>query len=472
MRRSFILIGITEFGARTAITAVLMQYAPYFMQFFLIPGLPSATQTFIARALAWTIIMVAQFIGAFSYPIGGSLGDRTKTKYGKYRPFFLLGIPCGIALVFAGFPAFLQLIFAGNVPISFIFLLIMVIIFFVTWRLTLPNFMSYYTYCIDESEKRELSGVLNIADVGSILVAFMIPMVFDQVPFEIFSYIFAAMVLIPYLLLFFLGPDEPTECLERTGEPSLIKSIKQVVNKRYLRLFVLSAFCFNFGYSMFSTFIIDYLKTFSLAVFDLLLALGALMLVIGVFVIIFLRLTKNKSHLKTFRVSLLFISCVFPLLLILGPVNLGIPRMYLFFVALIVILMGMISFLLYSYVIIIDLSNIHPEIKSSFMGVYNFFAVLAQPVATLIYIFLGIFNTFPVFPLWLNLYPIMDIGGTTIIAYTYVFGYCLVGIVGSFGFLGSYLILRRLDYAEPETEVKGGKKSAEKNEKLESSPST
>ena len=57
-----------------------------------------------ATALLW-MMPIVRLIGAFDDPIMGLIADRTKTRWGKFRPYLLWGaIPYGICgyLVFAG----------------------------------------------------------------------------------------------------------------------------------------------------------------------------------------------------------------------------------------------------------------------------------------------------------------------------------------------------------------------------------
>ncbi len=73
MNKNFMLIGFTNFAIKTAITLVLMQFINYYFNFFPL------------QAIAFGIVATGQFVGALAYPIGGYLGDRTQTRFGKYK---------------------------------------------------------------------------------------------------------------------------------------------------------------------------------------------------------------------------------------------------------------------------------------------------------------------------------------------------------------------------------------------------
>jgi len=45
----------------------------------------------ISAAAAGTMFLVTKIVDAFTDPIMGGIADRTKSKWGKYRPYLLLG---------------------------------------------------------------------------------------------------------------------------------------------------------------------------------------------------------------------------------------------------------------------------------------------------------------------------------------------------------------------------------------------
>ena len=46
----------------------------------------------IPAAVAGTLLVVSRTIDAFSDPVIGAMADRTKTRFGKFRPYLLWGI--------------------------------------------------------------------------------------------------------------------------------------------------------------------------------------------------------------------------------------------------------------------------------------------------------------------------------------------------------------------------------------------
>ncbi|MEI0702360.1 MFS transporter [Brachyspira intermedia] len=54
----------------------------------------------ISPAVTGTIFMVTRIIDAITDPLMGMISDRTKTKYGKYRPYLIIFAPLlGLCLV-------------------------------------------------------------------------------------------------------------------------------------------------------------------------------------------------------------------------------------------------------------------------------------------------------------------------------------------------------------------------------------
>ena len=57
----------------------------------------------ISAAAAGTMLLVTKVIDAFTDPVMGAVADRTNTRFGKFRPYLLLG---GLPLAGAGVLAF------------------------------------------------------------------------------------------------------------------------------------------------------------------------------------------------------------------------------------------------------------------------------------------------------------------------------------------------------------------------------
>ena len=59
----------------------------------------------ISSYVVATLMLISRFIDAFTDPIMGMLGDNTRSKMGKYRPWIIFGAPVLGVLIFLLFTA-------------------------------------------------------------------------------------------------------------------------------------------------------------------------------------------------------------------------------------------------------------------------------------------------------------------------------------------------------------------------------
>lgn len=410
MNKNFILIGFTDFCTRTAITLVLLQYANYYFNFFPL------------QAIAFGIVATGQFVGALAYPIGGYLGDKIETRFGKYKPFFLLSIPCAIFLILASFPWFIQPLFAGNVVGIFIFLIISVILFFFTWRISYPNFVSYFTCTSDDDERLQLSFTLNIADILSIVISLMAPLIL-YIWFEFYGIIFAILTILSSLLLFFYGKEEPKNIECADPAPSMFKSFSNVMKVHNYKIYIYASFFANLGYGCLTALLVPYLESFNLGITDYLITFPILITIVGLYIILFMKFFE-KNDLNRLRFSLLVGGIGFPTLLILGI------NFYGALITFAMLLCGAVGFLIYLYTTQMRLGEQNKEMQSSYFGLLSFMTVLSPAISTYLIMGLSFLNIYSI-GIWIN-----------------NLGYCLAGIIGGIGFILSWILLKYIEDVE------------------------
>lgn len=404
------LIGLTDFSIRVAIVLVLMQYANYYFNFFPL------------QLIAFGIVGTGQLVGALAYPIGGYLGDRTQTRFGKYKPFFLLSIPCAIFLILASFPWFLQPIFAGNIVGIFIFLIITVVLFFFTWRISYPNFVSYFTCTSSDEERLNLSLTLNMCDIMAMVIALIAPLILN-IWFEWYGIIFALLMVVAYLLLFFFGKDEPKDIERVEAAEGMFKSFSNVMEIHDYKVYIWTSFFANLGYGMLTALVVPYLASFDLGTMDYLIAFPVLIVIVGTYLVLFMKFFK-KNDLTRLRFSLLIGGFGFPTLLLLGI------NFYGAIISFGIVLCGAVGFLIYLYTTQMKLGEQNKEMQSSFFGILAFMTVLSPAMSTYIIMGLSLLNIYSI-GIWVN-----------------NLGFCLAGVIGGIGFLIGWYMLKHMENVE------------------------
>ncbi|MHA1798616.1 MAG: MFS transporter [Candidatus Helarchaeota archaeon] len=403
MKKHFLLIALTDFSIRAPITLVLLQFIDYYSNFF--------TQVIFA----FLLLVIGQIVGAIAYPVGGWLGDRAKkTKYGRFKPFFIISIPVAITLILASIP--LQGLEIG----LFIFYCIFLVGFFFLWRIIYPNFVSYYTSITTEDERLELAFLLNIADILAIVVGLALPLVLP-ISLDYFSYALAIFMACSCLLLYKFGKSEPEDVHEVIGTGNIIESMKKVFNIKNYKTFIIHTFFAYLAYGTLYSWTILYLDSFNLTNLDYMIFFPVLFGIIGVVIILIIKFYK-KNHLDRLIISGLISGISFPFLLIFGTTVVGMV------IAMAFVLTGLILWLIYWYTIQMKLGEQNKEVQTSFFGVNAFISVLAPPISTLI---VGLFIQF------LNPINFWIWNGN--------FGYCFTGVYGGIAFLMSWFTAKKIE---------------------------
>ncbi len=111
---------------------------------------------------------------AVNDPLLGLWSDRTKTKWGRRVPFIAAGfIPLSLMMVFLWTPPF------GNAELSFIYFLIMIMLFDFLFTMTSLNLTSLFPEMwLEEKERNSANNVRSMFTVVGLIVAFIVPTIF------------------------------------------------------------------------------------------------------------------------------------------------------------------------------------------------------------------------------------------------------------------------------------------------------
>lgn len=168
----------------------------------------------IAAAAAGTIMLIAKIIDAFTDLFMGYVVDRTKSKYGKARPWFLwMSIPFAISIVVL----FLIPADAGN-GVKFAYGLVSNVaataIVYTAVAIPYGCFMAFVTKSTDERSKMGITRALFGYVVGMIIAIGLIPITNllggDQAAWIIFSVILAVVSLVSLILTFLSNKEQNT----------------------------------------------------------------------------------------------------------------------------------------------------------------------------------------------------------------------------------------------------------------------
>ena len=190
--------------------------------------------------LAW-MFLAARLFDAFNDPIMGSIVDKTKTKWGKMRPYLLYApIPIGI------FTVLLFTTFSTNPKIQFVISTIIYLCWGISYTIVDVPYWGLSSAMTKDGDQRNtlLTVARLICTIGSGLVSIVIPAVTDAIDpsaYKIAYLIIAICAVLVALPTFFVGFKTTTERYydEDAKKTSLGKSLNLLFKNKPLLLLIL-----------------------------------------------------------------------------------------------------------------------------------------------------------------------------------------------------------------------------------------
>ncbi|MHA1132081.1 MAG: MFS transporter, partial [Candidatus Helarchaeota archaeon] len=184
-----------------------------------------------ANTLAFLTITISFTGGAITYLFAGYLSDRTNTRWGKRRPFFLMVIPSGIAYIFLGFN-----ISVFSIGGMFVFLSVMATTYAVLYRLEYCAYWSLYMDLTSPEERITTSITFNLFGTFGTLGALILFPVFEKIfptNYSLITLIFGLIFIGTVLFAFFFGPREDlTKLGEKSDLDNLLTTLKETTADR------------------------------------------------------------------------------------------------------------------------------------------------------------------------------------------------------------------------------------------------
>jgi len=259
-------------------------------------------------------------------PMMGALSDRTKTRFGRRKPYIILSlVPMCLIVLFIFTPPL------GSVPLSFIYLIIMVILFDISYTTYDLNYASLFPEMFkDLTERSKANAIKQIFTVLGLIVASVIPPFLigklDE-PTNISNYSSAAIIMMivifgGIILLIFFGIKEKKEfSKDYKTAPSFLKSLKMSIRNKSFRYFIVANLAYWYVIGMLPM-IVPLYGSFVLHIPEeesmlLGLLLGFTFISAAIFMVLWrfiaLKIGMKKGYMLSFAV---FIATLFPLTLI------------------------------------------------------------------------------------------------------------------------------------------------------------
>lgn len=199
-----------------------------------------------------TIIAVARIWDAINDPIMGTIIDNTRSKYGKFKPWIIIGaLTSGVVF----YLLFQDLGFAGTS-----FIIVFTILYFLSDLTFTMNDIAYWSmypsFTADPKERESIGALARIfASIGMFIAIAFVPIIYQNAsvgPTKSFSYIALVVVLLyiisqVVLVIFVKQPKNKIADVE-SKKTRLIDMVKIIFKNDQLVVIIVAIFLFNCGY--------------------------------------------------------------------------------------------------------------------------------------------------------------------------------------------------------------------------------
>ena len=174
------------------------------------------------------VIFIYTFVDAIDNPVYGFLSDRTRTKWGRRRPWLLIGTPLLVLffILFYNVPVFIQ----TEKGMLFIYMLLMYILTGTLDSLVNANYGALFPELFKgDDERAKVNGFRQICQLFAMAISIALtPMITGKIGYRLTSLIYG-IVAVAVMMYCFCGCHESTEYIEESEKPGLFSSIWALV---------------------------------------------------------------------------------------------------------------------------------------------------------------------------------------------------------------------------------------------------
>lgn len=257
------------------------------------------------------IPLIYAFIDAIDNPVYGFLSDNTRTKWGRRRPWLLIGTPLLVLffILFYNVPSFVQ----SDKGMLFIYMLLMYILTGTLDSLVNANYGSLFPELFKKDEERaKTNGFRQICQLFAMAISIALtPMITDAIGYQLTSVIYGLLAL-AVMMYCFWGCHEPEINYEELEKPKLLDSIKALVTNPRFWIFGFAGAFYSAAFSLISQALPFYVKyTLSLGGSTTTIMLGIVLGVAVIGIVIWSRLAKKIPIMTVWRTGFIVMAVGF-----------------------------------------------------------------------------------------------------------------------------------------------------------------
>lgn len=270
------------------------------------------------------IPLIYAFVDAIDNPVYGFLSDNTRTKWGRRRPWLLIGTPLLVLffILFYNVPAVVQ----SDKGMLFIYMLLMYILTGTLDSLVNANYGSLFPELFKKDEDRaKTNGFRQICQLFAMAISIALtPMITDAIGYQLTSVIYGVIAL-AVMMYCFWGCREPEINYEELEKPKLFDSIKALVTNPRFWIFGLAGAFYSAAFSLISQALPFYVKyTLGLGGSTTTIMLGIVLGVAVLGIVVWSKLSKKIPIMTVWRTGFIIMAVGFVPLFFVKTLSLAI----------------------------------------------------------------------------------------------------------------------------------------------------
>ena len=256
------------------------------------------------------VLFIYTFVDAIDNPVYGFLSDRTRTKWGRRRPWLIIGAPLLVLcfILFYNVPSFVE----SEKGMLFIYMLLMYILTGTLDSLVNANYGALFPELFQsDSERAKTNGIRQICQLFAMAISIALtPMITEKIGYRKTSLIYGILA-VAVMMYSFIGCKESTN-YEELEKPRLLDSIIALIKNQHFWIFGFAGAFYSAAFALISQALPFYVKyNLGLGGSSTTIMLGIVLGVAVIGIVIWSRISKKVAVMKIWRTGFIIMAIGF-----------------------------------------------------------------------------------------------------------------------------------------------------------------
>lgn len=256
------------------------------------------------------VLFIYTFIDAIDNPVYGFLSDRTRTKWGRRRPWLIIGAPLLVLcfILFYNVPSFVE----SEKGMLFIYMLLMYILTGTLDSLVNANYGALFPELFQsDSERAKTNGIRQICQLFAMAISIALtPMITEKIGYRKTSLIYGILA-VAVMMYSFIGCKESTN-YEELEKPRLLDSIIALIKNPHFWIFGFAGAFYSAAFALISQALPFYVKyNLGLGGSSTTIMLGIVLGVAVIGIVIWSKISKKVAVMKIWRTGFIIMAIGF-----------------------------------------------------------------------------------------------------------------------------------------------------------------